>query len=193
MCGAACVVPPRCGCPSVHGHNMPPCVILLCPDHRLCRPGTSWCSSSTLTKPRRPTQVRAWRRVCGRVVVVRTPWHSCQWLQLHTGTPTHCDSSPTAACGRGSAHADARLAPLPARPCSVHRSDHTPPHTTTPRCHTAEEFDQLKKAYAVLSDKSARAALDDYLECVCERLCVCVCECVCVCVCVCACVCVRAR
>lgn len=28
----------------------------------------------------------------------------------------------------------------------------------------AREFDELKKAYAILSDKSARGALDDYLE-----------------------------
>jgi DnaJ-class molecular chaperone len=28
----------------------------------------------------------------------------------------------------------------------------------------AQEFDELKKAYAILSDKSARGALDDYLE-----------------------------
>lgn len=28
----------------------------------------------------------------------------------------------------------------------------------------AQEFDELKKAYAILSDKAARGALDDYLE-----------------------------
>jgi hypothetical protein len=28
----------------------------------------------------------------------------------------------------------------------------------------AQEFDELKKAYAILTDKSARAALDDCLE-----------------------------
>lgn len=28
----------------------------------------------------------------------------------------------------------------------------------------AQEFDELKKAYAILCDKAARGALDDYLE-----------------------------
>jgi DnaJ-class molecular chaperone len=28
----------------------------------------------------------------------------------------------------------------------------------------AQEFDELKKAYAILTDKSTRGALDEYLE-----------------------------
>jgi curved DNA-binding protein CbpA len=42
----------------------------------------------------------------------------------------------------------------------------TPAHAPSPAllCQAASEFDELQKAYAVLTDKDARGALDDYIR-----------------------------